>query len=168
MSIQIKQVDTYAGLLFLALAIAIYVYSGGFPTGSEQTPGAGFFPRLIAVGIGLLAVVQIAQTNLSSEGDIHELERQTVKRVAIPLALLVLYVATMPLLGFLVGTISFLAVIVRYSGVERLRSVAAFSFGIALPLQYIFGQFLRVPLPEGLVPFANLLPELPLVLGVMA
>jgi hypothetical protein len=162
MSVTIERADAYAALLFLALAVAIYVASGGLPDPGGSGPGPAFFPRVIAACIAVLAVVQLGQSVLHSDATVHEVTSTVAKRVVVPAVLLVAYVATLPTLGFVVGTVVFMAVLQWYSGVESARVIAAFSLGITVVLQYVFGSLLHIPLPEGVVPVARLLP----VLGV--
>ncbi|MCO8244906.1 MULTISPECIES: tripartite tricarboxylate transporter TctB family protein [unclassified Haladaptatus] len=166
MSIEIKKSDSYSGVLFLAIAIAIYVISGGFPTPATNGPDPAFFPRVIALCIAILAVVQIAQSWLRSTDTVHEVKRKEIKRVLVPIFLMVVYVATLPLLGFIAGTIFFLSSLLLYSGVESAGFVAAFSCVFVLVLQFVFGSFLHIPLPDGVLPIFRSLPDLLFLSGV--
>lgn len=168
MAVTFRHVDKVAGLLFLGLAAAIYTVSGGLPEGTGRAPGAGFFPRVIAACIAVLSVVQVAQSVTRSDERVHRITVPVAKRILVTVVLLAAYVATLPVLGFLLGTVVFLLVFLRYSGVESLRVSLPFGLAVAVVLQYVFGSFLHVPLPDGVVPLADLLPRLPLLLGGVA
>lgn len=158
MSVTIERADTYAALLFLALSAGIYAVSGGFPAPTGSGPGPAFFPRAIAACIAVLAVGQIAKSQLHSDETAHEVTWGATKRVLVPVALLVAYVAALPTLGFVVGTVVFMAVLQWYSGVESVGVIVGFSLVFTVVLQYVFGSLLHIPLPEGIVPVARLLP----------
>ncbi|WP_129114772.1 tripartite tricarboxylate transporter TctB family protein [Halegenticoccus tardaugens] len=167
MSFELRHSDTVAAILLLALAVGVFVASGDFRSGPTDAPGPAFFPRLIATSIALLAIVQIAQRTAGKRTSTHRVTRENVRRVGIPLAFVALYVATMPIFGFLVGTIVFLISFMWYSGVDSVRTSGPIALGISLLLFYVFVSFLHVPLPESSVlPISRLLPDLPLILGV--
>lgn len=158
MPLRTKQADTIAGIAFIVLAAAIYFFSIGLPAGSNQTPGAGFFPRLIAAGIGLLAIIQIIYDQTTQEPNTYTLTWQVAKQTAIPFILLMIYIGSMPLFGFFLGTTLFLMALLWSSKIRSFRTILIFSFGISFILQYVFGSILRVPLPDGLLPIVDYLP----------
>jgi hypothetical protein len=154
MAIEIKRSEQIGAILFLILSGIVYYLSGTFPEGQGQT-GPGSYPR-----------VQLARSLYAGESTVHEIRAPTIKRVGIVVALVVAYVITMPYLGFLVGTVAFLAVTIHYSGERNLRQIALVSVLVPIVLHYAFGAFLRVRLPENvLLPISRLLPPLPLVIG---
>lgn len=168
MAIEIRHTDKVAAVLLVALSAGVFVVSRDFPSGFGGTPGAAFFPRVVAGAIAALAVVQFAQSVASPEARSHTVSTGDVVRFAVPVGLLAAYVALMPLVGFVVGTVAFLVGLMRYSGVEAYRTSVPLSAGIAVVLHYVFREFLRVPLPEGsVVAVADILPSLPLFAGVL-
>lgn len=166
MTIRIKGIETYAGLCFLLLTVAIYFVSAGFPDARGSGSGPAFFPRVVAACIAVLGIVQIARDRFLAEDRVHELSGETVKRVLAPLLLTVAYVWAMPHTGFLLGTIVFLVVFLWYSGVTAPKIVFPYSIGITVALQYVFGSFLHIPLPDGVVPVVDFLPLLSFVVEV--
>jgi len=76
------------------------------------------------------------------------------------------YILLLPVTGFLVGTVLFLVLLMRYSQINDYRRSLPISAGVAVLLQFVFGQFLGVPLPEGVFPVARYLPGLWLGVGV--
>lgn len=158
MTVKIRGVETIAGLFFLAVTAGVFLVSAGFPEARGARPGPAFFPRVIAACIAVLAVAQIARDRLFTEDEVYEVSTTAVKRVLVPLVVTGAYVWVLSLTGFLVGTVLYLVVLLAYSGITSPRVVLPYSLGIAVALQYVFGSFLHIPLPEGVVPIAELLP----------
>lgn len=160
MAYRLPHSDLIAAGALLALSAAVFVVSSGFPGGREGDPGAAFFPRFIAAVIALFAIVQAVRYLRDERTRIHEIDPGTTRRLAVVMAFPIAYVLLMPFVGFLVTTIAFLAAFMWYSGARSIPVVAGSSIGITLVLHYVFGVFFRVPLPEGIVPIARLLPSI--------
>lgn len=167
MTIEIRHTDKVGAALLLAVAAGVFVTSRDFPSGFGGTPGAAFFPRVVAATIALLAVVLLVRSVASREPRTHRISTDDAIRFAVPVAFLVAYVAAMSALGFLLATVALLVGLMRYSGVEEYRRSVPLALAVAVVLHYVFREFLHVPLPEGsVVPVADLLPALPLLAGV--
>lgn len=160
MAYRLPHTDLVAVAALLALSAVVFVVSGDFPAGQEGDPGAAFFPRFIAGAIALFALLQAADYLRSEREQLHEIDPGTAKRLVVVGAFPVVYVLLMPFVGFLVTTIAFLVAFMWYSGARSIPVVAGSSVGITLALHYVFGAFFRIPLPEGIVPIARLLPSL--------
>lgn len=164
MSIRIRHTDKLAAVLLVGLAVGVFVASRDFPSGFGESPGAAFFPRIIVSVIALLAGVLFVRSVASSDVRAYDVSTTDVRRFAVPVASLVAYVALMPILGFVLDTILFLVVLMRYSGVESYWRSGALAVGLGLALYYVFGEFLHIPFPEGsVVSVARWLPSLPLL-----
>ncbi len=161
----VSHTDKIASALLLALAVVVFVVSADFPEGPGQTSPA-FFPRVIAALIALFALGQFGKSVAEDSVRSHEITWPVARRVLVVAALVVAYVATMPHLGFVLGTVVFLVVTMRYSGVRQYRRSVPLSIAVTLVLYYVFFEFLRVPLPRSrYLPVEELLPPLPLVVG---
>lgn len=166
MAVKLTRTDEAAAVLLVLLSIGVYLASESFPTGPTAAPGAGFFPQLIAVGIALLAVVQFVTSLRDDERTTHAVTWAGISRVVIPIALSAVFVFTMPLFGFLVGSMIFLVALMQYSGGRSYLTIVPAAVAVSLVLYYIFVEFLHVPLPEStILPISRLLPSLPLVVG---
>lgn len=159
MTRHLRHTDEIASGLLVLLAAGIFAVTREFPAGPGQTTPA-FFPRLIAALIAAFALAQFGRALYDDRTDGHEITRAETKTVVGALALVVAYVALMPLFGFLIGTVLFLVATMRFSGVERYGRSIPVALALAVVLQYVFGEFLRVPLPENpILPIARLLPS---------
>lgn len=161
MVFEIRHTDKVGAVLLVALSVGVFRVSRDFPSGFGGTPGAAFFPRLIAASIGLLAVVLFVRSAVSGERRPPEVSVENAGRFAVPVALLVAYVALMSYLGFVLVTVGFLILLMRYSGVQAYRRSVPLAVGLGVVLHYVFGEFLHVPLPEGsVVSLSRYLPSL--------
>ncbi|SFG86378.1 Tripartite tricarboxylate transporter TctB family protein [Halopelagius inordinatus] len=162
MTLTLERSNELASVLLLGLCLAVFAVTADFPEGPNTgSPGAAFFPRLIVAGIGILAVVQLVQSLRADETRTHVIDAETTKRVATVTAFLVVYVALMPVLGFLVDTAVFLVLFGRYSGVDDAGKSVGIALVSTIVLYYAFVDFLNVPLPESaILPISRLLPSL--------
>ncbi|UPV76617.1 tripartite tricarboxylate transporter TctB family protein (plasmid) [Halorussus limi] len=168
MAFQIRHIDKVASLLLILLAAGVFVASRNFPSGITGTPGPAFFPRVIAASIAGVAAFLFIRSVTTGDDRTQRITTEETKRVVVPIALLVGYALLLPVLGFLLDTFAFLIVTMWYSGATEARTVAPLAAGIALVLQYVFVEFLHVPLPAGsILPVARWLPPLPIVSGVL-
>lgn len=162
MSGTVNRRDAISAGIVMVFAIGIYATSRTFPQGPSDAPGAGLYPAFIAGCLFVLGAVQILQSVVlePTEREGPSLSPTALKRLVPPLVGLVAYILILPVTGFLVGTIVFVAGFMRYSGVTAYWKSVPLAFGVSVILQYVFGGFLHVPLPEGVIPFARLLPLL--------
>jgi putative tricarboxylic transport membrane protein len=150
--------DAIAAGLLVALSAAVFVVSADFPTGRGGDPGAAFFPRLIAGTIAILAVGLLLKDFTTDERAAHEIDPTVVRRLAVVVAFPALYIFVMPIVGFPLTTVVFLAGLMWYSGARSIPIVLGSSIGVMFVLYYLFGVLFQVPLPDGLVPIGDVLP----------
>lgn len=163
---KISHTDKIGSLLWLALAVAVYVASMGFSSGTAETD-AGFYPRVVAVLIAVFALVQLAKNVSVSDTRHHEISLVNARRVVTISLMVAAYALLLPWLGFVTGSVLFLAVGMIYSGARSPKKVTVASVGLPLLLYYVFSVFLRIPLPESpFVPVESLLPGVFLLLEV--
>jgi len=149
MSIRITRTDEVASVLLVAFAAGVYLVSESFPSGVAGTQGPALFPRFIVGTIAGLAALQFVNAALVEETGERFVTRDDLVRFAVPAAFLVGYAGLLPVTGFLLTTVGFLAVVMFYSGVRDPKVGPALAIGISIVLQNVFVGFLHVPLPEG-------------------
>jgi putative tricarboxylic transport membrane protein len=148
--------DSLSGALLLAFAIAIYWHTLGFPEIPGDPVGPALFPRIIAIGMALCAIVLIVRGLLSmgprSWAELPDWLRMPRLVVAFLLVVLGLFAAYLFLdkLGFLVLAPLLL---VALQLVLQIRAVVAIpvAIGASLMIHTIFYKGLGVPLPWGLL-----------------
>lgn len=159
MAYRVVRSDVIAAGLLFALSAAVFVVSADFPSGRGGDPGAAFFPRLITGTIAVLALVLLVKHVTADERRTHEIDPTVVRRLVVVAAFPTLYIFVMPIVGFPLTTVVFLAGLMWYSGARSALIVVGSSVGVMLALYYLFGVLFQVPLPEGLVPIGEVLPS---------
>lgn len=143
-------VDRVLGVGAVLLAVPVAVASWGFGVGTPRSPGAGFWPLLIALtmaGLGVRLTVRPTAGAAAVAGAVSRWGR-----FGIALGTLGFYVAALEPLGYLIATAVLLFVQLRWVESRPWRmSVWAAVLAAALSL-VLFRTLLKVPLPLGVVP----------------
>lgn len=160
MKVEIRHTDTVGSILWLALAVGVFLVSEDLPVGTGET-GPAFYPRVIAVLIGTFALLQLGRSVYESDATAHTIRSDRVTTVGVVTVLVTGYVLSLPWLGFIIATTTFLLVCMVYSGARSLLRIGTSAIGVSLLLYYLFVVFLRVPLPDSpFVPVRTILPGL--------
>lgn len=150
-----KIVTTSLPLAFITLSVAVIYVANQFP--DRGAVGAHFFPTMISIGIIAFSIINII-TEEDSRQDISDYDLRAAGIISI---LILGYVILMPITGFLVGTMIFLPIAMYYSNIRSRILILLISIILPVTLFYIFSQIFFVRLPEGVIPFSRLLPNLP-------
>jgi putative tricarboxylic transport membrane protein len=141
-------VDRVLGLGAVLLAIPVAVASWGFGVGSPKSPGAGFWPLLIAMaGLAISLILHPSQAVPSAAT-----QDARWGRLWIALGTMAVYVVTLDPLGFPVATTILLFVQLRWVESRTWRSSAWIAALTALIAFVLFRVLLKVPLPAGVIP----------------
>ncbi|GAA0236252.1 tripartite tricarboxylate transporter TctB family protein [Haladaptatus pallidirubidus] len=143
-------------LVFIVISIAVILFASRFPDNGQVGPG--FFPIIISAGIIVFAIVDLI---VDDDTELEMIDFD-FKSAALVFVLLLLYLGLMPVLGFLIGTMVFLPIVLYYSGIRSKITIISISICLPVALFYIFSRFFLVRLPEGIIPFSRLLPTLPI------
>ena len=152
--------DAITGLILVAFAIAVYFYSQGAPSIENSVYGAALFPRMIAGLLGVcglyMAVKEVVVRVRTGKGEaLFSIPDWTQSRwlftnFALIIGSLVLYIAFSDVIGFdIMGTATLFALFVS---LRRGRVLSSFIIALVatFTIHYVFGHFLRVPLPWGI------------------
>ncbi|MFI7481154.1 tripartite tricarboxylate transporter TctB family protein [Kocuria sp. M1R5S2] len=136
--------DRTAAVLLLALAVFVFVYSGTLPAPVQDLdPGVGYFPRMLAVLIGVLALVPLIRP--------HAWERFprgiVAARVVGTAALLCVYALVVEEAGFVITTVAFVLAELFLLGARKPLTLIVMPLAVSLGLFYLFREVLDVPLP---------------------
>jgi putative tricarboxylic transport membrane protein len=150
-----KKYDLISGFFFLLFAFLICFLSARLPLGSWRHPGAGLFPLLIGIILGLLSAIASFRAYQSKS---HESKKPLVsegkgKNLVVVLSALFVYAICLESLGFLIS--SFLVLIILFRGVEPQRwTVSVLGSALISFMSYvIFELWLKARLPRGLLGF---------------
>lgn len=143
-----KAGDIVSALLLLAFAAAMFLLTLGFPApGQANDPGTAALPRIVAVGLGVLAVLQLVRP-----GVWEPLPRgRTVLRLVGIVGLLVVYAMVLEILGFILASTLFLLGAIVLAGGRRPLYLVLIPPVLSVVLFYVFYMLLGVPLPRGYV-----------------
>jgi hypothetical protein len=154
--------DLVLGGLVLLLGVGLYVAAAGLQGGSPTDPlGPRGFPSLLSlgfVGSGLGLLVRSVVAARRPGGSVAEVDDDEEEQAPIAVSRLVFaslaiigYVlVALPVLGFLLGTIVFVAALIAVQGGAARRSSIAMSLGFPVAVYLLFGVLLDVPLPIGM------------------
>ncbi|MBI4540090.1 MAG: tripartite tricarboxylate transporter TctB family protein [Gemmatimonadetes bacterium] len=144
-----RRVDLFAGLALFAFAAFYFWQSLAVTVGfASDTLGPTFFPRLLALGLAILALVVVvrAATNRSDPSAPAPLRHGLL---VVLLVLIVAWAVLLPLLGYFIVTPPLLAAVMLLLGLRNLWKLLGTTLGLTLALYLLFGQALNVPLPMG-------------------
>lgn len=146
--------DAALGALLLGFAGWVWWLTTFFPAFPGQDYGPNLFPRILAAGIGLCALVLVAR-GLRRRGPLLAWEAwarepaRVVSVLALPAAVLA-YIWLSGPLGFLPTAFAILAGLSLWYG-ARAAVALPVAAGLALAVHWFFAGLMRVPLPRGVL-----------------
>jgi len=147
--------DLILGLATLALAAAYYAAADALPRSLlSDAVGADGAPKLYALALGLLGVVQVARAipRAAPAGAAAESAPLAVHLRSLGvLGMGVVYIVVTPYLGYLLATAALICALTLYAGQARSWRVALIGLGGGAVLWLSFAKVLGVPMPAGLL-----------------
>jgi putative tricarboxylic transport membrane protein len=144
--------DVLSGLILLAVAAVAWIAAGSLPFGTLHQPGAGLFPKSLAILLWGLALA-LWFRGLGAEAVVDARlwpDRAGLLRVAIMCATLVAYVLALETAGYLLATAGMFLILLRWVG-RRPWSTTILTAGLAAAASYlVFARWLMVSLPAGI------------------
>ena len=139
--------------VLLALAGYIFLAAGTLPFGTMRVPQTAFFPRTLAVLLGIISLILLARALAGREtlraGE--KIETQGWIRIAVTLMTLAGFALALERLGFLLTTFLLMISLLRAIEAQKWRKVVVVALATALISYAIFSLLLGVPLPAGLL-----------------
>jgi putative tricarboxylic transport membrane protein len=140
----------FGGLAVLALGIGVIFFSRQLPYHSDYGPGPGFLPTWIGYVLAACAVVVTAQELRTANHNETFFQPKTRMAVKV-LGIIVITFLLFPVLGFSVGFGLFICAAMRLMGGHRWVTCGVAAIGTAVSIHFLFGDWLGIPLPTGLV-----------------
>ncbi|MCE5263290.1 MAG: tripartite tricarboxylate transporter TctB family protein [Deltaproteobacteria bacterium] len=144
-------IGAWAVLLF---GIFITAFSLQYEFYSEFGPGPGFLPLLLGIGIligGVIEVVKVFRAKSKTKFGVFLTPRSKVGFQM--LILIVVGFLLIPVLGISIALSLCTAAAMRIIGKHKLSTCALTAVGSAIGIFFIFGQWLEIPLPRGMIGF---------------
>jgi hypothetical protein len=122
-----------------------------YPLGTLSRPGAGFYPLLVGILIGVAALATAAQAQRGGvDPEVAWPDRSGVLRVLAVIAAALSYIVLLPCTGQLLAAVPATAVPLRVMGTRRWWQLAGLTALFASGSYYLFAVILRVPFPAGI------------------
>jgi len=163
--------DRWIGLILIGFSLFMYLQTLEFPAAMFGTLGAGFFPRLLFVLLGLVGAL------LSIGGWIRDRREKQGERingrgakgpsgnriarvwrdhsqVILSFVMVFVYIAGMHYLGYLMATLFFMLALMWFLGPRRRKEIPmilAVSCGMTFIIYFSFLKLLQIFLPEGVL-----------------
>ncbi len=152
-----KYGDLAVGIVFTVLAVLIYGMASQLPPNLLGGVGSDFMPKIIAVGMGILGVLQCAEgvrTVRKEAAQEPEEEKPEYLRVLGTVVAFGIYVFTIKPIGFLPCSIVYLFAQMMILAPKEKRNILLFAgisvvFNVAV--YYLFRSGLNVMLPTGIL-----------------
>jgi putative tricarboxylic transport membrane protein len=145
----LRRADFFIGLGLLGFALVYYQQSFSIIRGfASDRLGPAFFPRMLAFALAALSLVLIARA-LAGRSDPSRPPEMRVGVFAAVIALLLVYAAVMPFVGFLLATPVLLATVIWLLGLRHWATTLGTALGVTAVLYVVFGRTLHVLLPLG-------------------
>ena len=145
-----KVADLAGGLVVLLFGIAIVFFSSQLPYKSEYGPGPGFLPLwlgIVLIGSAVFVLLNI----LRKQVKVDAFFKTGTKQSAMMFILIFISFLLLPLLGFAVGLAFFSGLTMRVMGKHSWMACGLTAVGVAIGIRFVFGQWLHIPLPAGIV-----------------
>ena len=148
-----RRADRFTAALLLALAVA---FSAGalryYRYWDETGPGAAFLPFWLGLVMAALAVLMLLRRPRLADAALDWLPRgEGLRRVLIVLAATAAFVALLEVVGMILGTALYLAMIIRMVGRHPWWLAAVVAAAAAGFNYLVFAHWLHVPLPQGVL-----------------
>jgi hypothetical protein len=142
--------DFIGGAVVLILGVAVIFFSSQMQYYSEFGPGPGFLPLWIGIAITACAVVllfNLLRKHQKAGAFLKPGTKEGFKLLLIVIAAFLL----LPFLGFSIGFGLFAGITMRLLGKHGWVSCGLTAVGIGIGIRYVFGHWLNIPLPAGVV-----------------
>jgi putative tricarboxylic transport membrane protein len=139
------------GVAFFLLGVATITFAWlDLPYTADFSPGPGFLPLWLGIGLTIFSIpVMIAELrNKDQSGKLFRPE--TVKCVKV-LLLIVAVFLLLPVFGFSAGLALITAGGMRLMGKHSWGFCMMIVIVTAVSIHYLFGQWLSIPLPQGMI-----------------
>jgi putative tricarboxylic transport membrane protein len=139
------------GVAFFLLGVATTILAWlDLPYTADFSPGPGFLPLWLGIGLTISAIPVIISELRKQDRSGKLFRPETVKCVKV-LILIVTVFLLLPILGFSAGLALITAGGMRLMGKHSWASCAVIVIVTAVCIHYLFGQWLSIPLPQGMI-----------------
>ena len=147
-----KRANIIFGIIAIIIAGFVFNQLASFPDTHPDEVGADFFPRLLAIGLGLSGIVLIINTLVSKNPETDDgpsFNLKSLLRAFISLIAVLVYCLSLDLFGFIASSILFLTFMMFLLQERNIIKMMTISAAITASVFVIFSEFLLIDLPLG-------------------
>ena len=150
-----RTADRIGAVILLALAVAYAATAARRYTYWNATgPGSGFFPFWLGLVLAVLATLLLVSAVRETHPGPAWLPRgHGAARLVVVVVATAVFIALMPVLGMALGTVLFLAVLLKALEGHSWAATVGVAVGVAIANWAVFTWWLRVPFPVGVLGF---------------
>lgn len=141
-----KTLEYIVGLFFLVVGVGLYFLANRIDTAQAWMINIGFWPKWLGLGMILFSLIMLVQARLSQNKPVNFLPQ---KASWLLIGSFVVYLITLPLFGYFIGSIIWLAVIGLIAGERSIPKLLALAIFVTVIGYAVFWQVLYVRLPVG-------------------
>jgi len=145
-----KYIDIVLSIFFIILAVLLYRSTATFPKSALFTTAV--YIKFLAYVLGIASFTQLV-ISFMSDASIKVVFARDPKKFFILILSLIVYVWIMRYIGFIISTLIFLPVTMRYMGYEKFRKSIIISACITLFVYILFVKLFEIQLPEATILF---------------
>jgi putative tricarboxylic transport membrane protein len=151
----VRSIKICSSLFWLLFSVVFSREAFRLPMGEMRDPGSGFFPLMVAVVTGLLALIAFFNALREPTGgpESHALGRFRWWNLFIILAALVAYALTLTTVGFMINTFLFMLLLLKVIEPQTWTKALLASSITAVASEFFFNVLLRAQIPSGILGF---------------
>jgi putative tricarboxylic transport membrane protein len=143
--------NVIAACVLLTITLLYGVLTAGLPARSlPNTPGPAFFPWLITAALATLSTALLVRGLRGSREPGRSVPSPVTPRGWLALAAFLIYVALLPVLGFLIASVPFFAALMFLYGEHRRLHIALTAMLVPTLVFVVFRYAFQMLLPPGL------------------
>jgi putative tricarboxylic transport membrane protein len=150
-----RNIDIIAGIILLALSIVTLFETRQLPIGGLTSPQPGFFPLILAVILGILALVLLGQAFRAKEKDEGKNDfwgsSGGRKRISFTLGVLFIVAIFFETVGYLISAFFLIAFLLIVIGNQKWWVAITAGVLSAIFSYLLFGLLLKGSLPAGIL-----------------
>jgi putative tricarboxylic transport membrane protein len=140
-----------SGLVVFLIGLAILWQGSHLGMGTARTPGSGFFPNLVAIGLMVLSLVLVIKGGKDEEEEKRSFSLRATLRILIVFLALMAYSFLLEYLGFLLTSFMLTTYLFWAFGSKKWYMAVAWAATFVVVAYLLFDVVLEANLPKGVL-----------------
>jgi putative tricarboxylic transport membrane protein len=147
-----QKYDIISGLFLLAVSLAICAGSLRLNVGNLTAPGAGFFPLVTGLVLGIFSILILVEAKKSGKETVRFWAPEANTRgIYLTFLFILVYALLLERLGFIGTTVLFFLLVSRFVSGHRWVTAVFFALVTSFATYFVFSFLLHAPLPQGII-----------------